>query len=96
MIALDQLRILVQNLFQLDHRHILTALAAALQTVIVLFDGLVDHIQFVGVLLQPFDILGSDVVFRHDIFTDDPFTQRRYRLAGLKIHQSQQVSRLNI
>ena len=74
MISLDQLRILVQNLAQLDRSHILIVLAAAFQRTVVFLDRLIDHIQLRLLRLQRRNILRRHIILRHNILADDPLT----------------------
>ena len=96
MITFDQLWILAQDLFQLDRRYIFVAFPAAFERAVVFLDRLIDHIQLRRLRLQLGNIFRGNVVFRHDIFADDPFAQRRYRFTGLKINKSKKISCLNI
>ena len=74
MISLDQLRILVQDLAQLDCSHILIVLAAAFQRTVVFLDRLIDHIQLRLLRLQRRNILRRHIILRHNILADDPLT----------------------
>ena len=92
MIGLNQLGILSKNFLQLNHSHIIISFPAALQGNIVFLDGLVDRIQLGRLRLHPLDIFRSDIVFRLDIFADNPLAQGGNRLACLKINQAQKIS----
>ena len=96
MISLDQIRILRQNLFQLNHGHILIILFAVQQRLIILLYGLIDGLQFVFIGLQLCNIEICRIIFFHGILTDDPFTQGGNHFSRLIIHQTQQVSGINV
>ena len=96
MVALDQLRILSQNLLQSDRCHIFMTLSAEIQRIIILSDRLVNCLKFIGICLKFIDIFRRQVSGRLQILADHPFTERRHNLTGFKIHQTQKISCLNI
>ena len=91
MISLDQLRILGQDLLELDHRDVFIAVITVLQRQIILFDRLVDDIQTVRVLLEVLDIFDGYVVVRLNIFGNDPLRERRHYLSHLKIDETEKI-----
>ena len=96
MISLDELRILSEDLFQLNHSDIFVALCTVLESDIVLFDRLVDYIQTVRIFLQVLDIFDRNIFLRLNIFRDDPLGKGCNNFAHLKIDQSQKVPGRNI
>ena len=90
-ISLDQLRILGQDLLELDHRDVFIAVITVLQCQIILFDRLVDDIQTVRVLLEVLDIFDGNVVVRLNIFGNDPLRERRHDLSHLKIDETEKI-----
>ena len=71
-IGLDELRILDENLFQLDHSHVLIVLTAIEKRLVIFPDGLVDRIQFVFICLQLGYVHICHIVGHIQIFADDP------------------------
>ena len=96
MVSLDKLGILRQNLLELNRRYVFISLTAAFERFIIFLNRLINRVQLVRLCLKLLNILGGYIVIRHDILADDPFAQRRHRLAGLKIDQPQKISRLNV
>ena len=96
MVCLDEFRILRQNLFELDHCHVLVVLPAVDERLVVFADGLVDGIQLILVRLQLRYVQISGIVRHVKVLADHPFAQGRHHLAGLKIHQTQQIPGCNV
>ena len=96
MISLDQLWILGKYLLQPYGCHILMALSAQIQGLIIFSYCLIDHLKLIGISLKLINIFRSQITAGLQILADHPLTEGSYHLTCLKIYQSQQIPCLNI
>ena len=91
-----KIRVEIDNLFELDDRHIVIPMLCRLQCCIVLLDRLIVRIQLVRIRLNFTNVLFRIIIFVLIKFAKNPFTQRSYDLAFLIVDQTQQISSTGI
>ena len=73
-VPLDQLGILSQDLPKLNGRHILVALSAKSQSIVIFPYRLINGIQLIRICLETADVFIGNVACRLQVLTDNPLT----------------------
>ena len=93
LIGPDIIRIQIDHLFQFNNRKVAISFFQITERHIVILNGVVDDLKLSRIILDFFNIIFCNIFSALKMHTDDPLTQRRYRLAHLKINQSQKIPR---